>query len=128
MSFRTHGTALQNKWAITKARFDNETMWYRGNSSFDIIFDTEFDPARYPDRNVILYGNADTNSAWDVLLADAPVRISNNVAIVGDQLYKGEDIVCLMAYPRSDSDIASVGCVSGRIVVKSIRCGAIGRE
>ena len=64
------GKSEENTWAFAKARYDAETFWYRGNASIDVIPDTAFDAAAKPDRNVILYGNADTNAAWDALLAD----------------------------------------------------------
>ena len=61
--YGTKGAAEENAWAFAKARFDAETFWYRGNGSVDVIADVDFDAAKEPDRGVILFGNADTNSA-----------------------------------------------------------------
>jgi len=73
--FATHGTAVENAWAYAKARFDAESWWYRGNGAVDLLADAEFDPAAEPDRGIVLYGNADNNSAWPALLAQSPVQV-----------------------------------------------------
>jgi dienelactone hydrolase len=109
----TQGNNDEDKWAFDKARYDAEKIWYRGNSSIEIIKDDEFDPEKYKDRSVVLFGNSETNSAWDLLLADSPVQVNDGEIIFGDKKYKGEDLACLMIRPRKDSDIASVGVVSG---------------
>ena len=39
---------------------------------------TFLDPGReqeFRDRNVILYGNAESNAAWPVLLGESPVQV-----------------------------------------------------
>ena len=61
--YGTQGTEEENAWAFAKARYDAEQFWYRGNGSIDVIPDIEFDPDRDKDRAVIVYGNADTNTA-----------------------------------------------------------------
>ena len=67
----------------SKARLDAETFWVRGNAGIEILPDTAFDPAKFKDRSVILYGNADTNAAWPRLLAGSPVEVRNGWARVG---------------------------------------------
>ena len=83
--YGTRGTAEENAWALAKARFDAETFWYRGNGSVDVVADTAFDPQAERDRNVILYGNADTNAAWTALLGDSPVQVRRGGVRVGDR-------------------------------------------
>lgn len=109
----TKGTLEENSWALHKARYDAETFQYRGNGAVEIVPDAAFDPAAYPDRSVILYGNADTNSAWQTLLPGCPVEVRRGLVRVGDRSVKGDDLACLFVYPRADSDIASVGVVAG---------------
>jgi len=109
----TNGTPEENKWALEKARFDNETMWYRGNASFQMMFDHEFDPTSYPDRNVVLYGNAETNLAWNALMKDSPINVKPGELTVGEHQYTGDDLACFAVQPRPDSDIACIGLVSG---------------
>ncbi|MGK9477774.1 prolyl oligopeptidase family serine peptidase [Melioribacter sp. OK-6-Me] len=111
--YGTHGTKEENKWAYEKARFDAEYLWYQGNSAIEVIEDDQFDPLVYKDRNVVLYGNAATNSAWNKLLKDSPVNVEKGKIKIGDKIYSGKDLSCLMIRPRRDSDIASVAVVAG---------------
>ncbi|MBU0640134.1 MAG: prolyl oligopeptidase family serine peptidase [Planctomycetes bacterium] len=111
--YGTRGTPAENAWAFAKARYDAETFWYRGNGSVDMIPDTAFDPATEPDRNVILYGNADTNAAWRDLLADSPVHIRRGTVVVGERVLAGDDLACLFLRPRPGSARAAVGVISG---------------
>ena len=64
----TRGDPAEDARTLGKARFDAEMFWVRGNAGVEVLPDTAFDPARYKDRSVILYGNADTNAAWQALL------------------------------------------------------------
>ena len=66
-----------------------------------------------PDRGVILYGNAQTNRAWQVLLAKSPVQVFNARVRIGGREVTGEDLACLFIQPRLGSDRALVGVVSG---------------
>ena len=111
--YGTKGSKSQKAWAQAKVRYDAERFWYQGNGSIEIISDKEFDAAATKDRNVVLYGNADTNAAWKILLADCPVVVRNGTVQIGERTIKGKDKACLFIYPRPDSDIASVGVVSG---------------
>ncbi|MBN2563872.1 MAG: prolyl oligopeptidase family serine peptidase [Phycisphaerae bacterium] len=109
----TQGTGEENAWAAAKARYDAETFRYRGNGSVDVLADMAFDPAKEPDRNVILYGNADTNAAWAALLGDSPVQVGRGAVRIGERELCGDDLACLFLRPRPGSDRASVGVVSG---------------
>ena len=109
----TAGCPEENEWSYRKARFDAETFYYRGNGSIDIIPDHAFTPEAFPDRSVILYGNASTNRAWKQLLDDCPVQIRRGEVTVGDRSLVGDDLGVYMVRPRPDSHTASVGVVSG---------------
>jgi predicted esterase len=111
--YGTQGTPEENAWAVAKARLDAESFWYRGNGSLDIVADTAFDPNRERERNVILYGNADTNAAWKPLLADSPVQVRRAAITAGAQTVMGDDLACLFVRPRPGSLRASVGVVGG---------------
>jgi len=111
--YATHGNAKENKWAFDKARFDAEKIWYQGNGAVEVVEDNDFNPAKYKDRNVVLFGNSETNSAWNSLLKESPVDITENKITIDGKEYRGKDIACLMIRPRTDSDIASVAVVSG---------------
>jgi dienelactone hydrolase len=110
--YGTSGTPEENAWAYAKARFDAETFLYRGNGSSEIVADRDFDAKRMRDRNVILYGNADTNMAWKVLLRDCPIQVRRGAVQVGAQTTPRDDLACLFLYPRRDT-AALVGVVSG---------------
>ena len=109
----THGTPAENAWALQKARFDAESFWYRGNGFLEIVPDTDFNPAKDRDRNVVLYGNADTNSAWTPLLSESPVQVKSGVVKLGGCEIKGDDLGCFFIRPRPGSDVAAVGAVAG---------------
>jgi poly(3-hydroxybutyrate) depolymerase len=125
--YGTRGTLEENAWALAKARFDAETFWYRGNGSVDVIPDSRFSvpaagppsgkPAakgdrKEPARNVILYGNADTNSAWAALLRDCPIQVQRGKAVVDKRELTGDDLVCLFCWPRWSGDEALIGVVA----------------
>ena len=110
--YGTRGDAAEDAMAFDKARFDAEMFWYRGNGAVEVLPDTAFDPAKFKDRNVILYGNADTNAAWPRLLAGCPVEVRRGRARVGDRNYVGSDIAAYFVRPRAESDVASVGVVA----------------
>lgn len=111
--YGTHGDKAENKWALEKVRCDAEKVWYQGNSAIEIIPDDEFTLEKYKDRSVILFGNAQTNSAWNKLLKDSPIQVDNDKITIGNKVLKGNDYTCLMIRPRIDSNVASVGVISG---------------
>lgn len=111
--YGTKGTKEENSWAFEKARFDAERFWYQGNGSIDVIADEDFHPSAEPDRNVVLYGNEQTNGAWKSLLSDSPVMVREGLVQIGKHIFRGNDLSCLFIRPRPKSDIASVGVVSG---------------
>ena len=79
----------------------------------DVISDRDFAADSYANRNVILYGNADTNVAWNALLKDCPVQVTKKNIQVGGKKFTGTDLACYFIWPRPDSQYASVGVVSG---------------
>ncbi|UCG15575.1 MAG: prolyl oligopeptidase family serine peptidase [Phycisphaerales bacterium] len=111
--YGTKGSARQNAWSFSKARYDAETFWYRGNGAVDVIADTEFNPDKDRDSNVILYGNASSNRAWAALLADSPVQVRPGGITIGRRELPGDDLACLTIRPRPGSDRALVGAVAG---------------
>jgi len=110
--YGTRGDAVEDARALGKAKFDAETFWVRGNAGIEVLPDTAFDPARYRDRSVILYGNADTNAAWTKLLAGSPVEVRNGRARIGERSFEGADLAAYFVRPRPGSDVASVGAVA----------------
>lgn len=113
----TAGDAAANEWALAKARYDAETFGYRGNGDFEIVTDVSWiargDSSADRDRNVILYGNADTNAAWEQTLGGCTIEIREGTVRVGSQEFTGEDLGCVFVFPRTGSSSASVGVVAG---------------
>ena len=110
--YGTRGDAEEDVRACGKARFDAETFWARGNAGVEVLADTAFDPDVDRDRSVILYGNADTNAAWDKVLAGSPVEVRKGWARVGEERFEGQDLAAYFVRPRAGSDVASVGVVA----------------
>ncbi len=111
--YGTSGTEKENRLAYEKARYDAETWYYRGNGAVDVIPDGKFDTGQYPERNVIIYGNRDVNSAWGDLLPDCPIQITRHFVEMGNHRIEGEDLAAYFLYPRPDSDTASVAVIAG---------------
>jgi dienelactone hydrolase len=109
--YATGGTPEENAWALAKARYDAEMLWYRGNSSIDVIADTAFDPDADPDRNVVLYGNAESHLDWQALW-HAPCEVRRNAVKIGRRSWKGGGLGVLAVHPRPGSDLAMVGIVA----------------
>jgi dienelactone hydrolase len=111
--YGSHGTKEESEWAFDKARFDAEAFWYQRGGSIDIVSDKEFRADVDPDRSVVLYGNDETNSAWNEVLSKSPVSVSDGKLTFDKKVMKGEDYACFMIRPRKGSTIASVGVVAG---------------
>ena len=116
----THGTEAENEWARQKALYDAETFYYRGNGALDVTTDVEFledaetTPGLVDKRNLVLYGNADTNAALSAVLDPrCPIELRNGALAIGDHTWTGDDLGCVFVYPRKGSDEHSVGVVGG---------------
>lgn len=111
--YATGGTRQENEWYRNKARFDAEAFLYKGNGSFEVISDRQFKPADYADRNIVLYGNADNNLAWNQLLKNSPISVNRKGISMNEKFLAGDDLAACFVYPRSDSSSALVGVVAG---------------
>jgi dienelactone hydrolase len=111
--YGTSGTKEENEWSFNKARYDAETWYYRGNGAVDMIADKDYSIEKYKDRGVILFGNRNTNKAWDLLLNNCPIQVSRNQVVVGDKNWKGDDLAAYFVWPNQHSTVASVGVITG---------------
>ena len=111
--YGTDGSKEENELNLNKVKYDAETWYYRGNGSVDIIADKEYSTTKYAGRNVIIYGNANTNSAWNVLLAGCPIQVNRNGIKVGNESFTGDDLGTYFVWPIKNSIITSVGVISG---------------
>lgn len=110
--YATKGTAAENEWYFNRARFDAETFRYRANGTVELVKDVDFDLKKYPDRNIILYGNHSNNKAWNKLLSSSPIQVSTNEVSFGNKKLSGNQWGMYFIYPRKDSDFASIGVVT----------------
>ena len=99
----TGGSNEERETTVNKAVYDAETWYYRGNGAVDMITDKEYDPQKHAGRNVILYGNATTNSAWKILLNDCPIQVSNNEIKAGTEKWNGNDLAAYFVWPQKDA-------------------------
>ncbi len=110
--YATRGTRSENDWYLNRARFDAETFWYRANGNVEVVRDVDFTLAKYANRNVVVYGNKDNHSAWDLLLKDSPIQVKHNQVNFDGKLISGKQWGMYFIVPRKDSDKASVGVVT----------------
>ncbi|MCH5600302.1 carboxylesterase family protein [Niabella ginsengisoli] len=94
-----------------KATYDAESWYYRGNGAIDIITDKEFISSKYTGRNIILYGNADNNSAWKTLLSNSPIQVKRNQASAGELKWNGDNLAGYFVWPQKDPELL-VGVVA----------------
>ncbi len=111
--YGTAGTKAENDWSLAKAKFDAEAWYYRGNGAVDLVADKNFVPSGFPDRGVIIYGNATTNTAWPLLLSGCPIQVKRGSIAYGSEQIDGDNYGAYVMFPRPDSKTASVGAVTG---------------
>lgn len=111
--YGTSGNKAENEWAYNKARFDAETWYYRGNGAVDMIPDREFDLTKHRDRGIVIYGNADTNQAWKLLLDQSPIQVTRDAVTMGGREMRQDDLGTYFMVPRKDHNSLSVAVISG---------------
>ena len=77
-----------------------------------IVDDTAFDPSADPDRGIMLYGNRDTNAAWEPLLDVSPIQVGRDGVTLGERKLSG-DLAVAFVRPRPGSDTANVATIAG---------------
>lgn len=111
--YGTLGTPEETARLAARARLDSERWWYRGNGHLPFVPDTAFDPSMAMDRNIVLYGNADTHAHWSTLLPNSPIVMRRGEITIGNHAFQGDDLATVFIQPRPGSDIASIGVVAG---------------
>jgi hypothetical protein len=103
----TKGTDAEDRELLDLARYVAESWWYRGNGTVEILDDEIFlaGRARSEPRNVILFGNEDTNDAWEAVLPDrCPIRARRGSIELRGEKHEGSGLGCLFVFPRADVD------------------------
>ncbi|HKX46544.1 MAG TPA: prolyl oligopeptidase family serine peptidase, partial [Planctomycetota bacterium] len=98
----TIGTAEEDEALLERALHDSQAWWYRGNGRAEVWRDHEVGEQRGSDRNVILYGNADTNCAWDRFVpSDASLRVTRGRLELGVRVAEGDDLCAVAVMPQA---------------------------
>ncbi len=108
----TRGSREENAWALARARYDAATFAYRGNGAFEVVTDVEWlarDDAA--GRGVVLYGNRDTNAAYERLVT-GPIDVRRGEVRIGERVREGAERACLFVRPLPGGD-GLVGVVGG---------------
>lgn len=112
--YGTAGSPEEDRWNYARARYDAEQWWYRGNGAFEVLSDEQFAAANLNgDRDVVLYGNRDTNSCWNSLLPNREIDLGRGWLKIGERRFEGDDLAALFLQPRPGSTVASVMAVAG---------------
>jgi predicted esterase len=111
--YGTGGSPEQQAWAKAKAHYDAQSFLYRGNGRLQVVPDTELPKLDSKDRNIVLYGNADTNRAWPAMLSTSDVQVRGDGLVVNTRPEQGDDLAVLMVRPRPGSDKAQVAVIGG---------------
>ncbi|HEX5153647.1 MAG TPA: prolyl oligopeptidase family serine peptidase [Parafilimonas sp.] len=98
----TNGSKEEVETNLYKATYDAESWYYRGNGAIDIITDKQFTTEKYKGRNIIIYGNANNNSAWNILLKDCPVQVRTNTITTDSLHWNGDDLATYFIWPQKD--------------------------
>jgi dipeptidyl aminopeptidase/acylaminoacyl peptidase len=131
--YGSHGTAEENRELFERARSDLEVWWYRANGTPALMSDETF-RTRYPSlgrvqRNVILYGNADTNTAWTWLLGeDNPIQVRRSSLKLGGREWKGDDLGAVFVRPLrvENPPRNGAGCLVGAFADTGVRGARLG--
>lgn len=111
--YGTAGSREENEWSLNKARYDAGTWYYRGNGAVELVADRNYATAKYRDRGVVLFGNRNTNRAWNQLLQDAPIQVERGKITAGSRAWQGDDLSAYFVWPIKGSAVASVAVVAG---------------
>ncbi len=112
--YATGGSAEEQRESLARARFDSQRWFYRAFGDAPLVPDTALlDPERqaeFAGRNLILYGNADTNRAWGAVVPeDCPLQARRGAIHLGEREWTGEDKAALFVFPRAGEAETLVG-------------------
>jgi dienelactone hydrolase len=105
--YGTAGDDAEDRELLEKARYDSEVWAYRANGDANLMSDEQFLADRNLDtRNVIVYGNADTNRAWGAVFDDdCPIVAKRGVMTVNGTKHEGV-VAAAFVRPRKGSAVA----------------------
>jgi hypothetical protein len=99
----TGGNAEERAASLARAAYDQEQWSYRGNGDAELVQDAwaVAHAAELAGRNLMLYGNADTNAAWARFVPpDCPTRIERGKARLGTREWEGDALGLAAVAPK----------------------------
>ncbi len=127
----TGGNEAEDRALAARAAFDAGVWRYRGNGRAEIWTDEKLQSSleETAGRNIILYGNSETNSAWSLVLDEGcPIQVRQGVVELkrGEdrERYEGEDIGCAFVFPRRGEEETLVGVLADTGVLAT-RLGSV---
>jgi predicted esterase len=111
--YGTSGTEEENAWSYATARLHAETWGYRANGSFEVMADRDVDLAATQGRSLILYGHAESNLLWPVLLKDHPAECKRGIIRFQGKTWTDDNLAYAFVAPRPGLGHALIGCIGG---------------
>ena len=115
--YGTQGSDDENRWAKAKANYDADMFRYRGSGRLEVVADRDFRNDDYLNRNLICYGNFQTNRAARTIFRITQVNALNKQIRIGERPEIGDDLSILLVGPRIGSKTASVAMIGGTGIV-----------
>lgn len=112
----TRGSEEERSAALARARYDQSQWSYRANGDAEILTDRAFLALDCSQRNAILYGNRDTNAAWErVVPSSYPADLGRGAARLGERAWEADDLGLVAVGPRADAPgrLFALLCSSG---------------
>jgi poly(3-hydroxybutyrate) depolymerase len=106
--YATGGDADETRETLARARYDAQVWWYRGSGRAEILADTEV--AAGEKRNLILYGNEESNAAWKKRAGRMPVSARKGSVSFGGREIAG-DLALVATYPDPERPAQLVALV-----------------
>jgi dienelactone hydrolase len=112
--YGTAGDEVEDAELLARARYDSEVWRYRGNGCAAVWSDREAlapqNLRRMAGRNLILYGNRDTNLAVQACVPpECPLVAARGRIALGDRVWEGDDLAAFCVYPRVGDGRALLG-------------------
>jgi hypothetical protein len=125
----TAGTPDETAELVARARYDQQVWWYRGNGTCEIVTDSLLaaQEAKYAGRNLILYGNADTNRLWSRVFAASPLLVQRGSIRLGEKTWEGDDLGAVFVRPctlmAAGKSVRALAAGFGDTGLKGLRAG-----
>lgn len=98
--YGTMGDLLSTENNLHQARLQCYAWWYRANGFVEILPDTEVTEEIIKNYNLILFGNAETNSFLKWINHKLPIRIEEGHIIVNKKILKQKNLCLVEIYPN----------------------------